>query len=211
MRGIMKLANLGGLVITYPFKERCLALVDDLSERAQQVGGVNAMRRKPDGRWTGDMFDGVGLSRAVAERTSINGARILLIGAGGAGRAIGLALAKEGAAAITVADHHAGRAEWLVDRIRACYPGCDGRHGSAVASGHDIIVNATPIGMSPGDGLPAELGPLSSSMTVVDIVPYPEVTPLLASAAAAGAKTISGVAMTNGQAKAILEFFGILR
>jgi len=65
--------------------------------------------------------------------------------------------------------------------------------------------------MSPGDGLPAELGPLSSSMTVVDIVPYPEVTPLLASAAAAGAKTISGVAMTNGQAKAILEFFGILR
>jgi shikimate dehydrogenase len=208
-RGIMGLANLGGLVVTYPFKERSLALVDDLSERAQQVGGLNAMRRGPDGRWTGDMFDGVGLSRAVAAQTPIRGARVLLIGAGGAGRAIGLALAQEGATAITVADLQPSRAQWLIDRIQAYYPGCDTRHGPAVASGYDIIVNATPVGMSPNDGLPAELGPLSSAMTVVDIVPYPEITPLLASAAAVGAKTIPGAAMTNGQASAILEFFGI--
>lgn len=210
-RGIMGLANLGGLVITYPFKERSLALVDELSERAEQVGGLNAMRRKPDGRWIGDMFDGIGLSRAVAAQASVNGSRILLIGAGGAGRAVGLAFASEGAAAITVADVQPSRAEWLIDRVRACYPGCDTRQGPAVASGHDIIINATPIGMAPGDGLPAEIGSLSSTMTVVDIVPYPEVTPLLAAAAAAGAKTISGAAMTNGQASAILEFFGLHR
>jgi len=210
-RGIMGLANLGGLVITYPFKERSLALVDELSERAEQVGGLNAMRRKPDGRWIGDMFDGVGLSRAVAAQTSINGARVLLIGAGGAGRAIGLAFASEGAAAITVADLQPSRAEWLIGRVQAYYPDCDIRQGAAVATGHDIIVNATPIGMSPGDGLPAEIGSLSSAMTVVDIVPYPEVTPLLAAAAAAGARTIPGAAMTNGQANAILEFFGLNR
>jgi shikimate dehydrogenase len=209
IRGIMALANLGGLIVTYPFKERSLALVDELSERARQVGGLNAMRREPDGRWSGDMFDGVGLTRAVAARTPVAGKRVLLVGAGGAGRAIGLALAAEGAAAITVSDLEPGRAGRLVERVRSFYPGCEARPGPAIASGHDIVVNATPVGMAPGDGLPAELGPLTSSMTVVDIVPYPETTPLLASAAAAGARTIPGAAMTNGQARAILEFFGI--
>lgn len=211
IRGIMGLVNLGGLVITYPFKERSLALVDELSERAEQIGGLNVMRRKHDGRWIGDMFDGVGLSRAVAAQTPINGARVLLIGSGGAGRAIGLAFASEGAAAITVADIEPIRAEWLIERVQAYYPGCDIRQGPAVANGHDIIINATPIGMAPGDGLPAEIGLVTSTMTVVDIVPYPEVTPLLAMAIAAGAKTIPGAAMTNGQASAILEFFGLDR
>jgi shikimate dehydrogenase len=208
-RGVMGLANLGGLVITYPFKERSLTLVDELSERAEQIGALNAMRRSPDGRWIGDMFDGVGLCRAIAAQTPINGSRVLLMGAGGAGRAIGLALARAGAAAITVADLQSSRAEWIIDRVRAFYPGCDIRQRPAVAHGHDIIVNATPIGMAPGDALPADIGPVSPTMTVVDIVTYPKVTPLLAMAAAAGAKAISGAAMTNGQADAILEFFGI--
>jgi shikimate dehydrogenase len=187
-----------------------MAHLDGLSDRARQVGGVNAMRREADGRWTGDMFDGIGLVRAVTARTPIRGARILLVGAGGAGRAIGLACGEAGAAAITVADLDAGRSDWLVERIRAHYPACEVRSGPAVVGDHDVLINATPVGMAEGDGLPADIGALSSAMTVIDIVPYPENTPLLAAARAAGAKAIPGAAMTNGQARAILEFFGLL-
>ena len=211
IRTLMNLGNLNGLVITYPFKERVMAHLDVLSDRARQVGGVNAMRREPDGRWTGDMFDGIGLVRAVTARTPIRSARILLVGAGGAGRAIGLACAEAGAAAITVAELDAGRSDWLVERIRAHYPNCEVRPGPAVVGEQDILINATPVGMAEGDGLPAEIGALTSAMTVIDIVPYPENTPLLAAARAAGAAAIPGAAMTNGQARAILEFFGLLK
>jgi shikimate dehydrogenase len=211
IRTLMSLGNLNGLVITYPFKERVMAQLDVLSDRARQVGGVNAMRREADGRWTGDMFDGIGLVRAVTARTPIRGARILLVGAGGAGRAIGLACAEAGAAAITVADLEPARSEWLVERIGAYYPSSQVRRGAAIAEGHDMLINATPVGMADGDGLPADIGALSSAMTVVDIVPYPETTPLLAAARAAGATAIPGAAMTNGQARAILEFFGLLK
>jgi shikimate dehydrogenase len=209
MKAIMSLGNLDGLVITYPFKEKSLALVDELSERARQVGGINAMRRAADGRWIGDMFDGLGLLRAVAARTDIAGSKVLLIGAGGAGRAIAFAFAEAGALSITINDLDAKRAEELAERIQGAHPDCAAHVGPALAEGHDILVNATPIGMKAEDGLPGEIGSLSPSMTVVDIVPAPHRTSLLQRAAEAGAKPIAGSAMTEGQANAILDFFGI--
>lgn len=211
IEGIMGLANLDGLVITYPFKERALGLVQAATERARLVGGVNAMRREADGSWLGDMFDGVGLMRGLTSRTAIAGTRILLIGAGGAGRAIGVAFAEAGASAITVADLERGRAEALVGKIRSRYPDCRAALAPTLASSHDIIVNATPVGMTPGDGLPADVGPFSPAMTVVDIVSGTQPTVFLRAAAAQGATTIPGAVMTEGQAAAILEFFGIGR
>ncbi|MGH7101118.1 MAG: shikimate dehydrogenase family protein [Acetobacteraceae bacterium] len=204
--GIMGLANLDGLVVTYPFKERALGLVQESTRRAHLVGAVNAMRREGDGHWAGDTFDGVGLSRAVGSRTVVAGAKVLLIGAGGAGRAIGLALAEGAAAAITVVDLNAERARILIDQVRARHPGCTITSGSASAAGYDIFINATPVGMKPGDGLPVELAPFSRSMTVVDIVPAREPTALLRKAVAEGANAISGSAVIEGQAGAIMEF-----
>jgi len=206
IEGIMGVANLDGLVVTYPFKERSLGLVHELTKRARLVGAVNAMRREADGRWVGDTFDGVGLCRAIASRTAVVGAKVLLIGAGGAGRAIGLALAEAGAAAIAVVDLNAERARTLIDQVRGNYPGCKITQGSALAPGFDIIINATPVGMRPGDGVPAEVAPFSRSMTVVDIVLAREPSPLLRRAAAEGATTISGSAIIQGQADAIMEF-----
>ena len=209
MKAIMGLGNLEGLVITYPFKEKSLALADELSERARRVGGLNAMRRGSDERWVGDMFDGIGLLRAVEARTNIAGSKVLLIGAGGAGRAIAFAFAEAGVASITINDLDNKRAGDLAERIRRARPGCEARIGSALAEGQDILVNATPIGMKAEDGLPGEIGALSPSMTVADIVPTPHMTPLLRKAVETGAKSIAGSAMTEGQASAILEFFGI--
>ena len=85
LAGIMKIRNLDGLIVTYPFKERMLGLVDAVTERAHMIGGVNTVRREADGRWIGDMFDGIGLLRAVSARRSMANSRVLLIGAGGAG------------------------------------------------------------------------------------------------------------------------------
>lgn len=206
MAGIMQIRNLDGLIVTYPFKERMLGLVGSVSARARAIGGVNAVRREADGRWTGEMFDGVGLLQAIAARRPVAKSRVLLIGAGGAGRAIGLALAEAGAASITVVDLNGDRAERLVASVRNAFPACEIGQDPAVAEGHDIIINATPIGMRPGDGLPADIGNLTPSMTVADVVLSESATPLLRLAASVGAVCVPGREMTQGQASAILEF-----
>jgi shikimate dehydrogenase len=210
MRGLMHVANLAGIILTLPFKHRALALVDHVGETGRQVGAVNTMRREPDGRWSGDMFDGIGLVRAIRlAGRSLEGQRVLLLGAGGAGTAIAPAFTAAGARAITLFDPDAQRAEDLAKRVRRFHPQMAIAPGTPVAAGHDIIVNASPAGMRPGDGLPAPLGDLSPQTLVIDIIPKPEVTPLIASARAAGCQTIGGLAMLEAQADTILEFFGL--
>lgn len=212
IRSIMGLGNLDGLVVTYPFKEKALHHVSRLSDRARKIGSVNAMRRDSDGGWAGDMFDGIGLLRAVTECTTVSDAKVLLVGAGGAGSAIGFAFAEAGASSITIHDLDSARAESLAQRIREAYPGCQAQASRfAHAAGNTIVINATPVGILPDDHrLPADFGPLSPEMTVVDIVPSQHKTALLVKAGEAGARQIPGSAMTNGQAAAILEFFGIV-
>lgn len=208
MPGLMRVANLSGIVITVPFKKRAAAFVARVGEKGRQVGGINAMRRDADGRWSGDMFDGVGLVRAIElAGRSLQGQRVLLLGAGGAGSAIGPAFAAAGVRAMTVFDPDAGRAEALARKVRGFYPACEIAPGTPSAAGHDIVVNASPVGMRPGDGLPAPLGALEPACLVVDIVPKPEITPLIAAARAAGCQTVGGVAMIDAQADTILEFF----
>ena len=101
---LQRIGNLKGLIITIPHKEAMAGLCDELGPNAELAGAVNTVRFEPDGRLAGDMFDGVGLvNGARAHGIEPRGARILLVGAGGAGRAIAIALADEGAAAITIA------------------------------------------------------------------------------------------------------------
>lgn len=209
MRGIMRLANLSGIIITVPFKQRAATLVDHIGETGRQVGGINAMRREPDGSWSGDMFDGRGLVRAIGlAGCSLQGQRVLLLGAGGAGSAIAPAFAAAGARSITLFDPDASRAQRLAERVRQAYPGCEIAAGAPAAAGHDVLVNASPIGMKLGDGLPAPLGSLDPACLVIDIVPKPEITPLIATARAAGCQTVGGLAMIDAQAETFLEFFG---
>jgi shikimate dehydrogenase len=211
MPGLMRLRNLDGILVTIPFKERALALADTVLPAAAQVGAANALRREPDGRWTADMFDGVGLLRALAGLgVAAEGAAVLLLGAGGAGRAIAISLARAGAARIGLCDLDSARATALAARVRAAYPHCTASEVAPRADGYGIVINATPVGMAPGDGLPAPLGPLERVAAVIDIVPKAAVTPLLAAAAAAGCRVAGGQAMIEGQAEEVLAFFGIL-
>lgn len=210
MPGLLRLANLDGLLITLPFKTRVLAFADRIGPVAQAVGAANALRREEDGCWAAEMFDGAGLLGALSGLgVDPAGASVLLLGAGGAGSAIAVSLARAGVARLGIHDLDAARAAALVARVRLHVPGCAAACAVPVAAGYDILINATPVGMAAGDGLPAPLGRLGGLRAVVDIVPYPPATPLLAAARQAGCLAVGGQAMIAGQAEAVLGFFGM--
>jgi len=210
LRGIMTLANLDGIVVTVPYKARVLPFVERVLATAKQVGAVNAIRRDPDGAWTGDMFDGRGLVRGLAaHQYAVAGKRAMLIGAGGAGSAIAFALAEAGAAAVTLFDLDAQKSNNLAARVRDAYPSCRLGIGAPTGDDHDLLINATPTGMSADDGLPAPLPPLARTLFVADVITKPEVTPLLRYAQACGCPTMGGGHMLEGQADEIMRFFGM--
>lgn len=210
VRGLKALANLDGIVITVPYKVRIVAHVDRLLPTGEQIGAINAMRREPNGTWVGDMFDGRGLVRGLAGLGhAVAGKRVLLLGAGGAGSAIAFALGEAGAASVTLHDVDAAKARDLAARVAKAYPACAIVAGLPKLDGHDILVNATPTGMMPGDGLPADFGTLDPQLIVADIIMKPAETPLLAHARACGCRTMAGRAMLEGQADELIAFFGM--
>ncbi|URK89477.1 hypothetical protein LP421_32945 (plasmid) [Rhizobium sp. RCAM05350] len=206
---LLAIGNIVGFIVTYPFKEICLTFADRVSTGARLVGGLNAMRREEDGTWTADIFDGVGLLNAVKAQHDPRRARVLLIGAGGWDGPSRFHLPKG-------ARRPSRLPNWTTHALMASsagspglFPDCTVTRGPPFAAGHDIIVNATPVGMNPDDGLPGAIGDFTTGMTVVDIVPAPAPTALLRKASAEGAAVIPGSAMTEGQSTALLRFFGI--
>lgn len=205
--GVMAIANLDGLVVTMPFKERLMARLDDISGRARAVGAVNAARRLKDGRWQGDIFDGVGLIGAVESLgISPRGMAVGLVGAGGAGSAIAFALAEAGVSSLAITDRDTGRAERLCERV-AEFSALRPSAGAFEVGALDLLVHATPLGMQDTDGIAIGLRGLSPRTAVVDIVTRSE-TPLLRAAAEAGCPHAGGAAMVLAQTKAILSFLG---
>lgn len=210
VRGLKCLANLDGLIITVPYKARILPFIDEVLRMGREVGAANAMRREADGRWTGDMFDGRGLIRGLGQLgESVMGKRVTLLGAGGAGSAVAVALARAGAASIALWDIDQVKATNLAARVAAAYPDCAVRVAAPNIEGADILINATPVGMTPGDGLPAELGAFDKRLLVIDVVMKPPVTPLMRRAREAGCRTIGGAVMLDGQADEVVTFFGM--
>jgi shikimate dehydrogenase len=210
VRGLLALANLDGIVITVPYKSRILPFVDRLLPLGERVGAINAMRRDADGTWTGDMFDGRGLMRALREQgVALEGRRVMQLGAGGAGSAVACAFAEAGVASITLYDVDEAKARALAERVAVGYPACAVEVSRPAARDHHILVNATPIGMAPNDGMPADLGQLDPSLLVIDIIIKAEPTPLLKHAQACGCRTVGGRAMLEGQAEEVVRFFGV--
>lgn len=208
MQGLRQTLNIVGLVITYPFKERATAFADVLQPGAIRVGAINALRRDADGRWTGGMFDGIGLVKAVESlNCRVHGQSVRLLGAGGAGSSIAHALAEAGAASLTIFDLDGPKADRLAASVRMHHPACPTSSGTAGLAGETLLINATPVGMSDADGLPADMSALSAAVAVVDIVPRAGGTALLALARERGCKQAGGAAMVAGQAAALLEFF----
>ncbi|MCE2657555.1 MAG: shikimate dehydrogenase [Rubrivivax sp.] len=210
LRSVFVLSNIRGALITMPHKVSTVALLDEASLAVQIAGACNAVKRAADGRLVGDLFDGEGFVRGVRRKgVEPAGQRVLIVGAGGVGCAIAAAFAAADVGALTVFDVRAAAAESLAQRLRQHYPRLDIRVAPPDPSGHDIVVNATPLGMQPGDPLPLDTSRLQPSMLVGDVVMREETTPFLAAAQARGCRTQVGLDMLFEQIPAYLAFFGL--
>ena len=210
LRLFFRLSNAHGALVTMPHKVTTTSLVDTLSPTAAIAGACNAVRLEPDGRLAGDMFDGEGFVRGILRKgRKLDGARALVVGAGGVGSAIAASLAKAGVAELGLFDMQRTVAEELGQRLVAHYPALRVTTGSNDPDGFDIVVNATPLGMKPGDPLPLDVTRLSSSALVGEVVMAQEITPFLAAARARGCAVQVGTDMLFEQIPAYLEFFGL--
>lgn len=209
LRALARLTNFHGALVTMPHKVTTIGLVDAVSTTAAVAGACNAIRRRDDGTLLGDMFDGEGFVRGVLRRgRQVAGARCLVVGCGGVGSAIAASLAAAGAGSLTLFDSNDGTAAALAARLYEAYPVLEIATGNREPTGHDIAVNATPLGMNAADPLPMDVGKLSPQTFVGEVVMKQEVTPFLAAARARGCDTQVGTDMLFEMIPAYLEFFG---
>ena len=209
MTAFRAMKNLGGIVVTVPHKTAVAALCDELGAAGRAIGAVNAVRREADGRLVGNMFDGAGFVAGLrAQGHDPAGRRALLVGAGGAACAIAFALAEAGVASLTVANRTRSKAENIMQRVRQHFPDSPITVGAVDPTGHDLVINATSLGLNPDDALPIDAALLTPAMTVAEIIMKPETTPLLAAAKDKGCTVHYGRHMLDEQIRLIVDFIG---
>jgi shikimate dehydrogenase len=199
----MRALGIRGFGVSMPFKQAILPLLDALDPIAAKIGAVNTIVNDA-GRLTGHNTDWIGAVRALEERRSLGGARVLLIGAGGAARAIAYGL-KERGAEVWIASRDIAKAAALASGVGASSIDLSalGRAGE-----YDVLINATSAGMREID--PRSLVPeeaMREGLTVMDIVYKPIETELIKAAARRGATAIHGGRMLLHQAARQFELY----
>lgn len=209
LTAVFTLDNTRGALVTMPHKVSTVALLDDASPAVRIAGACNAVRRGAGGGLAGDMFDGEGFVRGVRRKgCRLDGARALVVGCGGVGSAIAASLAAAGVGAISLFDAHAPSALALAGRLGTHYPALELRTGSNDPADHDLVVNATPLGMQEGDPMPMDVARIAPGAFVGEVVLKSEMTAFLAAAQARGCRFQVGSDMLFEQIPAYLEFFG---
>ena len=206
IQGISLAKNVDGIIVTVPHKFSAYKYCGTATDRAHFLGAVNVMRRNPDGGWHGDMVDGpafVGGIRNAGCKTE--GQRTLLIGAGGAGSAIALALLEAGVSELAIHDEDAARRDSLVERLRTRYKE-KVRVGSSDPTGFTLVANATPVGMREGDPYPVQVEKFTPGMFVGDVITAPVVTPMIEAARKIGCGTQIGGGMFLADLDLMLAF-----
>jgi shikimate dehydrogenase len=210
LQALFLLENVRGALITMPHKVSVVSLLDQASPAVRVAGACNAVKRLPDGRLCGDMFDGEGFVRGVQRKgLALAGKRCLVAGAGGVGCAIAASLAGAGVALLALFDVDTASSDALARRLRENYPQLAVQTGSNDPAGFDLVVNATPLGMKVGDALPVDVQRLSPDTFVGEVVMAQEETAFLAAARARGCLTQVGKDMLFEQIPAYLEFFDL--
>lgn len=210
IQGLKGLLNLDGLLVTVPHKVAVCRLADRLSRTVAATGSANAIRREPDGSWYAENFDGAGfvagLNRSIH---SPRGRRVAIVGAGGAGSAIAVALLHAGVAELRVFDRDIARLDELGRRVRPAWHGRVTLGREPDLRGIDLVVNATPLGLREDDELPFAPDQLPAGATVADIVMKPRETRLLKTALSLGHPVHHGIHMLSHQIDLYRDFFGI--
>lgn len=208
----MRPLRLAGLSVTMPHKADIVAAVDRLGATAARLGVANTVSwaaGREGAELVGDSTDGAGFLEALRGDDGFDPAErnCVVLGAGGAARAIALALADAGAATVTIVARKRETGEDCAALAGGRY--VDAERARSAVTLADLVVNATPLGMDAGDGLPFDLDPTAfrSEQFVADLVYAPAVTPLLAAARAQGATTANGLGMLIHQAASQVELW----
>jgi shikimate dehydrogenase len=199
----MRAMGFGGVNLTVPLKEVAFRMLDALDDTAERLGAVNTVEMTPDGL-RGHNTDGDGFLAALREAFGHDaaGAAVFILGAGGAGRAVALSCAVNGASRITLADLDAARMRNLAEAVRAAAPGTDaacvdagGDAAAAAARAADLVVQCSPAGMRPDDPSPLPPAAFRAGQCAFDLVyMYPR-TAFMRAAEAAGARAANGLGM----------------
>jgi shikimate dehydrogenase len=206
MAGLTASRNVDGILVTMPHKFTAFAYCATSSARAKMLGVVSVLRRNPDGTWHGDMLDGLAFVKAQKDHGARpDGARVLLVGAGGAGSAIAIALLEAGVGELIIHDVDERRVATLLELLKGFAKG-RASAGRPDPTSCDLVCNATPLGMEDGDPLPIDPALLTSSMFVGDVIAGHGVTPLLAAAVAAGCRTANGRHMVEAAQDVMADF-----
>jgi 3-dehydroquinate dehydratase/shikimate dehydrogenase len=191
-----------GFSVTMPHKQSILRYLDECETLAEEIGAVNTVTLRRDGKLAGSNTDYVGVLQALERQMVLKGKRIVILGAGGAARAAALAIAKAGAEVLVAA-----RREKAARELARAVGGNVIRRGSLRKEKFDALLNATPVGMPPHvDSSPLRTEELNCSV-VMDLITRPLKTKLLRMAAEKGIRTVSGVEMFVAQGIAQWELW----
>jgi shikimate dehydrogenase len=208
-RSLFTLTNIRGALVTMPHKVTTIELVDELTPTARVAGAANGVLRRDDGTLVGDQFDGAGFVRGVERKGfALQGRKALVVGNGGVGSPIAASLAAAGVASMTLFDPNAAASEGLGSRLKEAYPELEVLTGSKDPAGHDLVVNATPLGMNDDDPLPMDVDRVEPGTFVGEVVMKQEITPFLRAARDKGCPIQVGKDMLFEMIPAYLEFFG---
>ncbi|OOP60380.1 shikimate dehydrogenase [Arthrobacter sp. SRS-W-1-2016] len=206
MGGLTATPNVDGILVTMPHKFTAFEHCASSSERARMLGVVSVIRRNADGTWHGDMLDGLAFVKAQLDRGArIAGARALLVGAGGAGSAIAIALLEAGIGELIIHDADEARVAGLLELL-AGFGNGRVTAGSPDPAGCDLVFNATPMGMDVGDPVPVDTTRLTPAMFVGDVISGHGTTAFVAAAQAHGCKTATGDHMVEAVQNLMADF-----
>lgn len=193
-----------GFNCTIPHKVAVIPHLDRLSPAAETIGAVNCVVLRGN-QWIGENTDGKGFLQSVAAIRPIQGLKAVVLGAGGAARAIGVELALAGAAHLTIVNRSPDRGRTLADLIRqrtgvpAAFVAWEGEY--PVPPDTDLVVNATSIGLFPDveARVPLDVTTLRAGLIVSDVIPNPPRTRLIREAEAGGCTVLDGLGMLVNQ------------
>lgn len=203
-----------GFNCSLPNKIKVMSLLDEIGESARLIGAVNTVIIDKGGHTRGENTDGKGFVKAISEVTDIKGSKVVILGAGGASRAISVEMALAGAQKIAIVNRHENTAEILAHHInvntdtKAVALKWD--HTLHLPSTVDILINATSVGLFPDVDarLNLDTSTLLPSMVVADCIPNPAETNLVKDARKRGCKAVlTGMNMLVNQAVISIKYW----
>ncbi|MEI7868254.1 MAG: shikimate dehydrogenase [Candidatus Methylumidiphilus sp.] len=204
-----KALGFSGFCITVPYKIASIPCLDAVDDDARVIGAANYMTFE-DGRMVGHNNDGKGVVKAIQKVTPIAGKRVAMLGAGGAGRAMAVEIARAGAGHLTVITRRKSQGSEvaeLVHRATGVPTEWLGWEGTiALPTGTQIVLNATHLGSAPElEPIPIDWDGIGGDTTAVDVITNPRITPFLATARGKGCAVVDGVEMLVQLAMQIFE------